>query len=183
MIPPPPILYLQVLYGLPKILKANVPLRSILSAIGTCGYKLAKFLVPCLDQITSNNFTVKYSVSSANEIRHLRNGDDTNQFVMASFDVKSLFTNIPLNETIHMGANELYYINNTPFLSFSKNQFLQLLKLAATEIYFMFNQRLCLQTDGCAIGSHLGCSLANVFLCHHEAKWLENCPQNFKPPL
>ena len=120
VIPPPPILYLHVLYGLPKILKANVPLRSILSAIGTCGYKLAKFLVPCLDQITSNNFTVKYSVSSANEIRDLRNGDDTNQFVMASFDVKSLFTNIPLNETIHMGANELYDINNTPFFIFQQ---------------------------------------------------------------
>ena len=47
----------------------------------------------------------------------------------------------------------------------------------------MFNQRLYLQTDGCAMGSPLGCSLANVFLCHHEAKWLDNCPQNFKPLL
>ena len=140
-------------------------------------------MVPCLDQITSNNFSVKDSFAFANEIRNLRNGDETNQFVMASFDIKSLFTNIPLNETIHIAANELYDIKNTPFLSFSKNQFLQLLKLAVTEIYFMFNQRLYLQTDGCAMGSPLGCSLANVFLCHHEAKWLDNCPQNFKPLL
>ena len=33
------------------------------------------------------------------------------------------------------------------------------------------------------MGSPLGYSLANVFLCHHEAKWLDNCPQNFKPLL
>ena len=60
-------------------------------------------------------------------------------------------------------ANEVYDIKNTPFLSFNKNQLLQLLKLSATEIYFMFNQCLYLQTDGCAMGSPLGCSLDNIF--------------------
>ena len=86
-----------------------------------------------------------------------------------------------LTKLIHIAANELYDIKNTSLLSFSKKQFLQLLKVVATEISFMFIQRLYLQTDGCAMGSPLGCSLANVFLCHHEAKWLDNCPQNFKP--
>ena len=27
----------------------------------------------------------------------------------------------------------------------------------------------------------LGPSLANAFLCHHETKWLNDCPKNFKP--
>ena len=30
------------------------------------------------------------------------------------------------------------------------------------------------------MGCPLGPSLANVFLCHHETKWLNNCPKNFK---
>ena len=31
------------------------------------------------------------------------------------------------------------------------------------------------------MGSPLGPSLANVFLCYHETIWLENCPSEFKP--
>ena len=31
------------------------------------------------------------------------------------------------------------------------------------------------------MGSPLGLSLANTFLCHHEKKWLNDCPKKFKP--
>ena len=31
------------------------------------------------------------------------------------------------------------------------------------------------------MGSSLGLSLANTFLCHHEKKWLNDCPKKFKP--
>ena len=37
------------------------------------------------------------------------------------------------------------------------------------------------QVDGVAMGSPLGPSLANAFLCHHETKWLNDCPEKFKP--
>ena len=37
------------------------------------------------------------------------------------------------------------------------------------------------QTDGVAMGSPLGPTLANVFLSFHEKKWLEECPEDFKP--
>ena len=37
------------------------------------------------------------------------------------------------------------------------------------------------QVDGVAMGSPLGPSLANAFLCHHETKWLNDCTENFKP--
>ena len=40
-----------VLYGSPKIHKANVPMRPILSSYKTPNYKLAKFLVPLLRAI------------------------------------------------------------------------------------------------------------------------------------
>ena len=35
--------------------------------------------------------------------------------------------------------------------------------------------------DGVAMGSPLGPTLANVFMCHFENIWLENCPAHFKP--
>ena len=47
-----------ILYGLPKVHKVGAPIRPILSAIGTFNYNLAKFLVPILDPITKNDFTV-----------------------------------------------------------------------------------------------------------------------------
>ena len=31
------------------------------------------------------------------------------------------------------------------------------------------------------MGSPLGSTFANVFLCYHEKVWLENCPSEFKP--
>ena len=31
------------------------------------------------------------------------------------------------------------------------------------------------------MGSPLGPTLANIFLCYHETMWLKNCPKSFKP--
>ena len=33
------------------------------------------------------------------------------------------------------------------------------------------------------MGSPLGPTLANVFLCYHEKIWLQNCPSEFKPVI
>ena len=88
-----------ILYELLKIHKQGVPLRPILSSIGTCGYGLAKFLVPHLEHLTHNEYSVKDSFSFADEISKF---DNANGLVMASFDIQSLFTNIPLDETINI---------------------------------------------------------------------------------
>ena len=82
-------------YGLAKVHKPTKnglpPFRPILSAIGTPTYKLAKFLVPHLSKLTINEYTVKNSFSFFDEII-LQNPN----LYMASLDVDSLFTNIPL---------------------------------------------------------------------------------------
>ena len=33
------------------------------------------------------------------------------------------------------------------------------------------------------MGSPLGPTLANIFLCHHEQIWLNNCPNEYKPSI
>ena len=82
-----------ILLGRAKIhkpIKDGVPpFCPILSDIGTPTYKLAKFFVPLLAPLTSNEYTIKDSF--AEELLSF----DSN-LVMASFDVESLFTNIPL---------------------------------------------------------------------------------------
>ena len=78
---------------------------------------------------------------------------------MASFDVTSLFTNIPLSETIEM-ILELAFKENDHFHNFDKKK---LLNLPLLENYFIFNEKLFQQCDGLAMGSPIVPSLANVF--------------------
>ena len=54
-------------------------------------YKLAKFCDKLPKKITTNEYTIKEMCSFAKEFYEF----DIN-LIMASFDVKSLFTNIPL---------------------------------------------------------------------------------------
>ena len=90
-----------ILYGLCKVHKSTPegekcpPFRPILSAIGTVSYNLAKFLVPILAPLTTNQFVCKDSFSFAAEVRN-QNPD----LFMALFDMDSLFINIPLDEPL-----------------------------------------------------------------------------------
>ena len=82
---------------------------------------------------------------------------------MCCLDIDSLFINIPLDETIDICINELFeYTDRVE--GFTKSDLKQLLCLATKEPYFKFIDLLCKQTDGVAMVSPLGTSLANAFL-------------------
>ena len=100
---------------------------------------------------------------------------------MASFDVISLFTNIPLTDTFNIISETCFPSNDTTFHNFSKTQFKSLFDIATKDCYFTFNDEIYRQVDGVAMGSPLGPTLANIFMCYHEKRWLENCPPQFKP--
>ena len=155
-------------YGIPTF-------RPILSAIGTPTYKLAKFCDKLLKTINTNEYTVKDSFSFAKEVEEL----DTN-LIMASFDVKSLFINIPLTETIGLCFENLYR-NQTHIGNLSKSSFHRLLEITIDESFFIFDQKYYKQCDGVAMGSPLGPTLANFCMCHFENIWFENCPTQLKP--
>ena len=88
---------------------------------------------------------------------------------MASLDVDSLFTNIPLDETIDICLDNLYNDNeNSP--NIPKHDFRNLLNIATKESFFMFNNKYYQQVDGVAMGSPLGPTLANIFMCSFESK-------------
>ena len=168
-----------MLYGLCKIHKSLIdncpPFWSILSAIKTPSYNIVKHLVPILEPITTNQFTIKNSFEFAKQIIKQNSG-----LFMASLDVESLFTNIPLKETINISCDSRFgseaKVNN-----FSRNDFEKLLRMALQNNFFNFDGKIDKQTDGVAMGSPLGPSLANAFLCFHEQIWLNDCPEDFKP--
>ncbi|XP_069970997.1 uncharacterized protein [Penaeus vannamei] len=166
-----------VLYGLPKVHKPNIPLRPIISSIGTFNYNAAKFLVPVISPLTTNHYTIDNSTAFAKEITSL---NYQNPVTMASFDVESLFTNVPLHETTELIVNNLN-ISHLDKFGLDKVHFRKLLEITAHHSVFCFDDCLYTQTDGVAMGSPLGPSYANAFLCHHEQDWLEQCPLEFKP--
>ena len=99
---------------------------------------------------------------------------------MASFDVESLFTNIPLQETIDLCVDLLF--NNKPNIDkFTKTDFHELLTVTLSESLILFNNEYYKQIDGVAMGSPLGPTFANIFLSYYEQIWLKNCPYEFKP--
>ena len=167
-----------MLYSLPKIHKSltNTPVRPILSAIGTYNYDLAKFCVPLLDHLTRNEYTIKDSFEFASEVSNL----NLDNFVLASLDIESLFTNIPLDETIDIIGESLFK-DSEKFNNFNKSQFTKFLNFAVKDSPFYFNEKLYIQKDGMAMGSPLGPTFANCFLCYHETKWVSECPAEFAP--
>ncbi|XP_050505419.1 uncharacterized protein LOC126883792 [Diabrotica virgifera virgifera] len=171
---------IDLLYGVPKVHKTGGTLRPILSSINTPNYLLAKYLFPHLQILTENEFTVKYTFSFAKEIT---NQDRHKDGIMVSFDVESLFTNVPLDETINIIINSLFPSSNSNFLGMEQSKFKDLLTLAAKECLFSFDGKVYRQIDDVVMGSPLGPVFANTFLCHHEKTWLADCPIDFKPLL
>ncbi|XP_069977196.1 uncharacterized protein [Penaeus vannamei] len=167
------------LYGLPKIHKIGQPLRPIISAIGTFNYNLAKFLVQLITPLTTNEYTIENSFSFIKEISDLK---PLRPVTMASFDIESLFTNVPLSETTDIILNKTTSSLLNSY-GLNKTTYRKLLDIAAHNSVFTFNGSIYTQVDGVAMGSPLGPCYANTFLCHHEQTWMNDCPANFKPIL
>jgi len=89
---------------------------------------------------------------------------------LCSFDISSLFTNVPLAETIQICTDALHNNNVLPKPSFPRDIFVELMQLAASSVEFSFNNNMYRQIDGVAMGSPLGPALANIFVGHQEEK-------------
>ena len=74
---------------------------------------------------------------------------------MASFDVESLFTNIPLKETIDLCVDILFY-DRTNIDGITKDYFHDLLTICMSESLVLFDGEYYKQIEGVAMGSPLG---------------------------
>ena len=101
------------LYGLPKLHKVKDPrssipaFRLIVSSIGTYNYNLAKYLGSLLKPHISSEFCATDTFSFVKDIRDA----DFRDVFMVSYDVASLFTNIPLSETVDLAVNAIFESN------------------------------------------------------------------------
>jgi hypothetical protein len=158
------------MYGLPKIHKEGAPVRPIISAIGTYNYKLAKYLDRILKPLTTNsNYIIKDTFDFVNRVSKLQT--NVNQRVV-SFDVESLFTNIPTEETINIILNRAFK-DSDEFHGMKRNTLQKLLTICTQESHFKFNGKYYDQIDGVAMGSPLGPFFANIFMDEFENSHME----------
>ena len=90
---------------------------------------------------------------------------------MISYNVCSLFTRIPLKETIDFVVDLLF--EHKPDLKITKNELKKLFDSDTSGTHFLFDGSLYDQIDGVAMGSPLSPVLANLFIGYHEANRLQ----------
>ena len=161
------------IYGLPKThkLKSNLDtlkLRPIVSCIKSYNYDLSKFLTTLLSPHIPKDYCADDTFTFVKNIREV---SSPNKF-MVSYDVTSLFTNIPLEETINIAVDII--LKSNPRIKISKDELKKLFQFATSQSHFLFDGQFYDQVDGVAMGSPLGPVLANLFMAYHEKDWIEN---------
>ena len=107
-----------------------------MSSIGTYNYNLAKYLCSLLKPHISSEFFATDTFSFVQEIQQF---DFSDKFLV-SYDVTSLFTNIPLrSETIDLAVKAIIDGNMNPDLKLSKFHLKQLFNFATSHTHFLFN--------------------------------------------
>ena len=91
-----------------------------------------------------------------------------------SFDVASLFTNVPLEETIEIIFKKIYIINKETTTDIPKQEMKELLKFCTKNVHFTFNKETYIQVDGVAMDSPLGPVLGNIFMVELETSVIPN---------
>ena len=155
------------LYGLPKIHKANIPLRPIVSAVGSPTYDLAKYLSSLLQpHIGQTDSYIKDSTHFISKIKDLVLEEDD---LLLSFDVVSLFTKVPVKDTMER-ISEIF-----------SEDISNLFKHCLTTTYFSWDNKIYEQIEGVAMGSPLSPVIANFFMEKFEQQALESAP--YKPKI
>ena len=151
------------LYGLAKIHKPNVPIRPVLSMSGSPYYKIAEKVTKWLSMVPES----RINCSTKKTVDQLKDVTLDPDEVVISFDVSSLYTNVPVNEAIEEAADRLYS-GDFPTPSVSKETFITLTKLSTTTVVVSTHDGLYRQIDGLAMGSQPAPPFANIWLSKLE---------------
>ena len=120
----------------------------------------------------------KYMVDSTHEFLRLVQCANV-RGIMGSLDVESLFTNVPIERTIEIILQNVYHSTNLAApSSIPEKTMKELLRLCTTGTPFRaIDGELYLQKEGVMMGSPLGPTFANYYMCHLENETAKRCPE------
>ena len=166
-------------YGLPKVHKQGTPLRPIVSSIGAVTYQTSKELSRILKPLVGKStHHIHYNQDFLEHLKDIRLASDE---VMMSYDVKALFTSVPIKPALDviekLLKEDLSLQNRT---SMSTQHIMDLLEFCLRSTYFTFRGKFYEQVDGAAIGSPISRIVVNLFMENFETRALQSSPN---PPL
>lgn len=168
------------MYGLPKIHKVGVPLRPIVSSRGSPSRELCRFLLPILKPLSGN--TDSHVINTKHFVEMTKNMQISDTDMLVSFDVESLFTNIPVNETLSIIETRLHNdISLNTRTKLPVNVIIELLKLCTESNYFELEGQIFRQDEGMAMGSPLSPIFANIFMEEFEQRAIASA--QFQPKV
>ena len=127
---------------------------------------IGQYLSSLLQLLTINNYTLKDSFDAANEIKSVPSEIFEYGYQFASFDIESLFTNKPLNETINIILDRIYR-QKLLKTNLKKRTMKKLLLDSCTKNAFSYNV-IYQQCDEVSIGSSLAQVILNIILTEFE---------------
>ena len=121
------------IYGTPNMHKFSSSdsfpkLCPIVSSVGTFNYDLARFLCDHLSPLVPNDYSCKDTFSFASQIKNA----NLSKKILVSYDATSLFTNIPLQETIDINL----IFNHNPNLNITSKELKKLFLFATSQTHF-----------------------------------------------
>ncbi|XP_058840547.1 uncharacterized protein LOC131696034, partial [Topomyia yanbarensis] len=147
------------IYGQPKAHKPNLPLRPVVPNITAPTYKLSKYIANILKRSQQSEYNISDSFQFTEYINQITLPPD---YVLVSFDVVSLFTNIPIELATHDIIMD--WCNIKKYTDINLDLFLELVEFCTKNSYFRFRDKHYVQTFGTAMGSPLSPILADIVM-------------------
>ena len=135
---------------------SHYSMRPIISNIETATYETAKYLNKLLPPWSKSDYNI---LNAEDLIRRLREETIPAGYKIISFDVKSLFTSVPLEKTKVFILKKVYDEKKIQ-TNIPKTVLKELLYLWTKQLHFRSNDNIYIQCDGVAMGSPLGPLLA-----------------------
>ena len=162
-------------YGLPKIHKKEIPLRPIVSSIGAVSYATSKDLARILQPLVGRSpYHVQNNQDLLEDLKGLKLEEDG---CLMSFDVKALFTSVPIQPAIQIIKKLLEEDQDLKQrTSMSVDHIVCLLEFCLRSTYFTFKGRFYKQQEGAAMGSPISPIVANLHMEDLETKAIQSSP-------
>ena len=162
-------------YGLPKIHKAGVALRPIVSSRGSVSYSTAKELARVLKSLAGRTtYSVQNTKDFVDQVQNIKLQQDE---CIISYDVKVLFTSVPKEPAIKIIQQHLEDDQELQQrTSMSVQHIIWLLEFCLENTYFIFQGMLYKQTEGAAMGSPISPIIANLYMEALEKQAISTAP-------
>ena len=148
-------------------------MRPIVSFCVSPTYQLSKYLTTILQPLTDKSRRKLQSTEDfINATKTVQIPDD---YKLVSFDVKSLFTSIPLQ--LALQCTETAILQSTDPLPLPTEDIMDLLNLCLTSTYFQYNGKHYKQLHGTAMGSPVSVVVAEIVMQNIGESALSTCRQ------